>query len=118
MMRDMRPVVYVAGKFRGNVEANVAHAANVALQAWTAGAAAISPHLNSVPFDGALPDDVWLEGDLAIVHKCDAVLMIDNWKSSPGATEERRAAMAWGIPVLYSIEELKDWIDARKHCEG
>jgi hypothetical protein len=118
MMRDMRPVVYCAGPFKGNVKANVAAAEACARKVWEAGAACISPHMNTVALDGDFPEKVFLEGDLAILHKCDAVLMMPTWKASAGATKERFAAMHWGIPVLYSIEELKDWIEARNHCEG
>lgn len=116
MMRDARPVIYTAGPFRGDVKANVKAAEEFARKVWAAGAACISPHLNSVAFDGEFPDSVFLEGDLAIVAKCDAVIMMPGWKSSEGATKERLAALAWGIPVLYSLEELREWMAVRTQC--
>jgi len=116
MSPDIKPVIYTAGKFRGDIEANIAIAATVALQVWTMGCACICPHMNTAPWQGVLEDRVWLEGDLAIVAKCDAVLMLENWKCSEGATRERQLAMKLGIPVLYSIEELREWMEARVLC--
>lgn len=108
-------VVYVAGPFRGPdhwaIEQNIRRAEELALEVWKSGAAALCPHMNTRHFQGVLPDDVWLRGDLALLHKCDAVIMTTDWKRSAGATEEHSYALRHGIPILYSIHDLKNWLE-------
>lgn len=112
-------VIYIAGPFRAGKSPksgaydwfeqhhNIIRAERVAHQVWAMGAAAVCPHLNTAHFQGSLPDKVWLTGDLAIMEKCDAVLMMEDWARSKGATAERTHALQHGMPVLYSLEELK-----------
>jgi hypothetical protein len=95
----------VAGPFRGPshwaIAENIRNAERLALQVWKRGAAAICPHANTAHFQDAAPDEVWLEGDIAILKRCDAVLMTEDWERSAGAREERRVAMVERIPVFY-----------------
>lgn len=107
-------VVYVAGPFRGpnswEIEENIRRAERLALEVWRLGCAVICPHTNTRFFQGAAPDDVWLDGDLAILAKCDAVLMTEDWERSSGARAEREFAKGKGIPVFYRLEAVKDWL--------
>lgn len=107
-------VVYVAGPFRGPdswaIEQNIRRAETLSLEVWKLGAAAICPHTNTRFFQGAAPDHLWLDGDLAIVAKCDAVLMTPDWSRSVGATTEKAFAQARGIPVFDSLDELAGWL--------
>ena len=116
----MRKVIYIAGPFRsttyyGQVE-NIRRAEAVALEVWRAGAAALCPHLNTQNFQGALHDEVWLEGDLALLHKCDAILMMERWDQSRGAREERFYAMLRRMPILYGIEDCQRWLVDQKQA--
>lgn len=111
-----RPVLlaYVAGKFRAStpwqVEKNIREAEEVSLAVWKASehlagsgyVAAICPHTNTRFFDKAANDDIWLEGDKEILLRCDAVVLVDNWKYSAGATAEVALAQQAGIPVFAS----------------
>lgn len=110
-------VVYVAGPFRGvnawEIENNVRLAENLALEVWKLGAAAICPHTNTRFFHGAAPDEVWLEGDLAILAKCDAIVMTHTWRRSKGATAEYHYAIKHGIPVFAGIDALAQWLKQR-----
>lgn len=110
------PIVYVAGPYRGpnawEIEENIRRAESLALDAWLIGAAAICPHANTRFFQGAAPDDVWLQGDLAMLARCDAVLLTSDWHRSQGARSEVEFARARGIPILYSLVELQDWLQA------
>ena len=105
-------VVYVAGPFRASsawgIEQNIRRAEALALQVWKAGFACICPHTNTRFFQGAAPDEVWLTGDLELVKRSDAVLMVPGWKRSSGATQERDVAMALNIPVYYDLTALVD----------
>jgi hypothetical protein len=111
------PVVYIAGPFRGanswEMENNIRRAESLALEVWKLGAAAICPHANTRFFQGAAPDEVWLDGDLAILRKCDAVLLTPDWQQSVGAISECCYAESRCIPVFSSLEKLQEWITAR-----
>jgi hypothetical protein len=117
-------VIYIAGPFRSKAAGgrynyyeqhlNIVRAEALAWKVWEAGAAPIAPHLNTIHFQGSLPDDVWLEGDIAIMKKCDAVLMTDDWTRSSGAREERRVAMEAGMTILYNLDEVKQFLNRGK----
>ena len=103
-------LVYIAGPFRGvdswTVAQNVRRAEELALSAWRAGFAAICPHANTANFDGTLPHEAWLEGDLVILKRCDAVLVTPDWKLSVGARAEVDVAKAFNIPIFSSVGHL------------
>ena len=115
-------VIYVAGPFRAKsayvegqqdfwgVWQNITNAMSIALEVWRAGAVALCPHGNTFPFQNAAPDDVWLEGDLELLARCDAVIMTPDWQRSTGARAEHEFAKERGIPVLYTIDEVKTFI--------
>jgi hypothetical protein len=107
-------LVYVAGPYRANGEwfiyENIRRAEAVALEVWKMGAACICPHKNTAFFNGACPDQVWLDGDLEMVRRCDAILCVPGWERSVGSLGEVALAKEIGIPVFQSVEELKSWI--------
>ncbi len=107
-------VVYVAGPYRGPdnwvIENNIRRAEALSLEVWRLGAAAICPHCNTRFFQGAAPDDVWLDGDLAILEKCDAILMTPDWERSSGARAEHDFAAARGIAIFYDLDTLRAWL--------
>lgn len=104
-------VVYIAGPFRGpnhwEIENNIRRAETLALEVWRAGYAALCPHCNTRFFDGAADDSIWLEGDLEMLKRCDALITTADWKKSKGASAEVQFAHDNHIPVAHSIEELK-----------
>ncbi len=109
-------VVYIAGPFRGpnawEIEENIRRAERLALEVWRIGAAALCPHTNTRFFQGAADDAVWLDGDLELLKRCDAVLMTLDWNRSTGATAERRWAQTCGIPVFYLVADLQMWLES------
>lgn len=110
----MPPIVYIAGPFRGrnswDMEQNIRRAEALALDVWKMGAAAVCPHANTRFFQGAAADDVWLTGDLAILRRCDAVLMTADWRDSEGAIAEHGYALERGVEVFYGLDELRHWV--------
>lgn len=110
-------VVYVAGPYRGKdnweIEQNVRRAETLALEVWRLGAAAICPHANTRFFQNAAPDDVWLDGDLAILARCDAVLLTPDWERSSGARAEEAFARRAGIEVFTDLSSLSAWISRK-----
>lgn len=109
-------VVYIAGPFRGRsswvIEENIRRAESLALDVWRAGCAAICPHANTRFFQGECHDRVWLDGDLEILSRCDAILMTRDWEKSKGATEERASAKRLGILVFYEsgFQDFINWV--------
>jgi nucleoside 2-deoxyribosyltransferase len=115
-------VIYIAGPYRATnpdgspdmfrVQWNVMEAMTQALEVWRRGAIALCPHANTMFFTGAesLPDAVWLEGDLELLRRCDAVLTTPRWRFSEGAKAEVRFAVENGIPVFHDLLQLEEWL--------
>jgi Domain of unknown function (DUF4406) len=97
-------LVYVAGKFRGPdhwaIQKNIQEAERVAWHLWAKGYSVICPHLNTAHFQGSLPDDIWLYGDLEQVRRSDAVVLVPGWAASTGTKGEVEFAKERGIPVF------------------
>lgn len=110
----MIPVVYVAGPFRAenawDIEQNIRQAEELALAVWRMGAAAICPHTNTRFFQGAAPDCVWLDGDLEILRRCDALILTHGWERSQGARAEHDEAVRQGLPVFQTLQGLYFWL--------
>jgi hypothetical protein len=110
------PMTYVAGKFtgktRGDVEQNIAAAVAVALEVARIGAFPVCPHANTShpAFEELQPYTFWIDGTLELLRRCDAVVMVDNWRDSSGAKGEREEALKLGLPVFYSVSELGEWL--------
>ena len=96
-------LVYVAGPYRGDVDENIAHARKVAIELWEIGHAVICPHLNTAHMeeDCSLLDEDYLAGDIAIMARCDCVVMVKGWELSVGARAEREYAMNLDMPVYF-----------------
>lgn len=115
-------VVYIAGPFRGpnawEIEQNIRRAEEQALLVWRLGAAALCPHTNTRFFQGAAPDDVWLNGDLELLARCDAVYAITGWLASSGARAEVEFAQEHGIPVCVSLEDVAWFLNSMEGREN
>lgn len=117
-------VVYVAGPFRAmnangrvncwGVQKNVMAAMTLALEVWKLGAVALCPHSNTMFFSDAdgIADNMWLDGDLELVRRCDALILTPDWERSSGARAEAKYADSHNIPVFFSIAALQDWLTA------
>ena len=107
-------LVYVAGPFRATnsweIEQNIRRAETLALEVWKAGAACICPHANTRYFQGSCLDNVWLEGDLEMVRRCDALLMVPGWQNSVGSVAEHALAKSRGILIFTSLMALQMWL--------
>lgn len=109
-------VIYIAGPFRGKdhweIEQNIRVAETLALEVWRLGAACVCPHTNTRLFQGAAPDEVWLNGDLEILRRCDAVLLTPDWERSSGARAEADFALENGIPIFVLLSDIKCFLRA------
>lgn len=97
-------VVYVAGPYRAETEwgliENIRNAENAAIELWKQGWAVICPHKNTAHFGGLCDDGVWLEGDLEILRRCDAIYLAKGWHKSQGALKELELARELGLQIL------------------
>lgn len=96
-------LIFVSGKYRGDISANIQTAKEASIKLWQQGYAVICPHMNTAHFDGLCPDEVWLEGDLEIMKRCDAVYMLSNWRDSAGAVKEHELAQILGKEIIYEV---------------
>lgn len=110
----MIPVVYVAGPFRGKdhyaIHKNVERAEALSHEVWAIGAAAICPHTMTQHFQDSLPDEVWLKGDIELLRRCDALVLVEGYERSSGTKAEVAYALDHNIPVFFSVEELAQWM--------
>lgn len=99
-------VIYIAGKYRGPnawaIEQNIRAAEEVAAKVWAMGHAALCPHANSRHMEGVASDEVFLAGTLELMRRCDAVVLVPNWRDSEGARSEVVEAMRLGLPIIYT----------------
>ncbi len=99
-------VIYIAGPFRAEnaweVEQNIRLAETAALAVWRYGAVPLCPHTMNRFYQGAASVEVWLKGDLELLRRCDAVLVVGDFTKSVGTREEIRVATEeMKIPVFY-----------------
>lgn len=99
-----RPVLFVSGPYRAKtldgVLANILRAREAAKGVWQAGAVALCPHTNTALMDGACSDDVWLEGDIELLRRCDGIVLVEGWSSSDGTLAEREVALTMRLPIF------------------
>lgn len=59
-----------------------------------------------------LPDSFsyedYMDIDMVLLKKCDAILMLDGWEESRGATREFGYASRNDLPIFYSINEIPE----------
>ena len=98
-------VIFISGPYRAKtymgIHRNIEEARKAAIQLWQQGWAVICPHMNTAHFDGACPDQVWLNGALEILHRCDAVYVLKKWETSEGTKQEIYWAKVWNKEIIY-----------------
>lgn len=98
-------VIFVSGPYRADstkgILTNIRKARKVALRLWSEGWAVICPHSNTALFDGECDDNVWLDGDIEILRRCDAIYMMEGWIRSIGARAEHELARELGMEIYY-----------------
>lgn len=95
-------LAYIAGPYRAKTRIgiikNIMAARKVAQELWKAGYAVICPHSNSALFS-SVPEESFIDGDIEILKRCDAVVLVPEWEESTGTLSEIEVAIANGIPV-------------------
>lgn len=108
-------VIYLSGKYSGKtkreISRNIEIARNYAIMLWEAGATVVTPHLNTQHFeqDCTCTYEDYIEGDLALLGKCDVIYMLEDWEQSGGARIEKDYARKEGIHIVFNNTELNEY---------
>lgn len=103
--------IYLAGKYRDvspwHVELNIRNVERVALDVAGLGMVPVCTHTMYRYFDGQITAQFWIDATLAVMRRCDAVLVCgDNWLTSSGTLNEIAVADGIGIPVFHDLAQL------------
>jgi hypothetical protein len=109
----MKKLIYVAGAYRADgwndVYENIHHARAEARKLWLKNWVVICPHANTFLMDGPdIDPKTFIEGDLVIVERCDAIMMLDGWEHSEGSQEEYCRAMELEMPIYFGEKNVPD----------
>ncbi len=104
-------IIYVSGKYSGKPEEiteNIKIAREYSIKIWMEGFTALCPHLNTFNFeeDSNLEYKDYIEGDLELLVRCDAIFMLPKWEESKGAKIEKKFAEDNNIPVFYEVSQI------------
>lgn len=115
-------LIYVSGPYSADTEPgitkNIEQAAVIAGELWEMGHGVICPHTNTAGVffkDCAATYDQYIQGDLVMIARCDALVMTPDWEKSKGARIEWAYANSLGIPV-YVYPGLPDMHITEKRC--
>jgi len=89
-------------------------ARDLGLRVAHAGGYPVIPHTMTAEFDKQLTDEFWLDGTMALLKKCDAMVLTNNWEQSSGARAEQVWAtenrMPWWVDgvvdTFYSLDRF------------
>lgn len=101
-----KTLVYVIGAYSGNVKENIAKAEAVSIALIRAGYHVITPHKNTDGYEWyenvhkELNYKTWIEMDLNILSRCDAIFIMNNAKDSQGSQIEIEFARCRKIPEI------------------
>jgi len=105
-----RLLVYVIGAYSGNIEENIEKAENVSISLIRNGYHVITPHKNTAGYEKYqnnllapglyITYQTWIEMDLNIMSRCDAVYVMDNVSESNGSKIEIEYAKKLGLKFL------------------
>jgi hypothetical protein len=97
-------LLYVSGKYSGDIDANIETAMVIAAELWIKGHAVICPHANTAHFERrglSLTYEDYIAGDLNMISRCDGLVMIPDWENSKGAVIEKDYAESLNIPIWF-----------------
>ena len=121
------PLVYIAGPLGGatpeHVASNIAQAASYREPIALAGGCPVCPHTMTQGLYGADVDErFWLDAMLALLARCDALLLTPGWETSAGARAEHARTLTRHVPAFEArdpgalptplLEWLRQWREA------
>lgn len=105
---NKKKLVYVIGAYSANDKNTIAdhinEAENISIDLIRAGYHVITPHKNTAGYenyeDDKLTYQTWIDMDLNILSRCDAIFIMDNAKESKGSKIEIEFARKNNIPMV------------------
>lgn len=105
---NRREVIYCAGPFTATEthtkDQNILRAIAQGKAVRALGLVPLVPH---VAILGACTWQEGMDECLELLQRADGMLMLEDWRLSKGAPQERAMAEALGLPVFYSLSELE-----------
>jgi len=105
-------IIYIAGKYTGDIEKNTKEAAYAAVDLFKLGVTPIIPHTmyNGIDKYGIARNNI-MRAAFELIEASDGVLLLSNWADSPGAKEEKKYAEKMGIPIYYGIDAIIQYLN-------
>jgi hypothetical protein len=71
-------------------------------------------HTKTQRFSGGAADEsVWINGDLEMLSRCDAIICLAGSEQSEGVRNELSLAGKLKLPVHESVEALRKWLESQ-----
>lgn len=104
-MVEYPPLIYVAGAYKGDTVANTSKAEEISIALIRNKWNVFTPHKNTFGYekyeDHVLSEATWISMDLGMLERCDALYVINNWRTSVGAQTEICFAGEHDIPIFW-----------------
>lgn len=105
-------VIYISGPYTGKTPeetiANVVEAEAMGVEVMKLGCVPLVPHTMTREWDRfGFSWEQFIEVDLELLSRCDAILMLPRWRDSKGAVIEHDSAKAEAIPIFYDLNDLR-----------
>jgi len=119
--------VFIAGKYDDtdiiSVLDNIVRGQRLAVELMRHGFAPFCPFLDyqyafHLRPGERLPKIIYQEMSIAFLLVCDAIYMLGNWESSPGARREMVIAMEHDIPVFHTPLDLYNYFNVKIEAES
>ncbi|HRR83297.1 MAG TPA: DUF1937 family protein [Planctomycetota bacterium] len=107
-------VIYIAGPYRApsakEISENVRRAEAVGQEILRRGHVALCPHSMTHDWDigTGIADEVFLQTDLVLLSRCDAICMVEGWWRSIGAKAELERARELGLQVFMDVYHVPE----------
>jgi nucleoside 2-deoxyribosyltransferase len=105
MLGDRNKLVYVSGPYTAptdnEINENIQRAEDIAVMLMRNGFDVITPHKNTAGYQQyEFTHERYLEQDINILSRCDAIIMMNGWRYSKGACIEMEYAREKKIPII------------------
>ena len=105
-------LLYVAGLYSGDIEANIARAEFISINLVRKGFHVITPHKNTANYEKYETETInwqtWLDMDFNIISRCDAIYVMKDYTNSPGTLLEIEFAKKNNIFIIYEHDYPSD----------